>query len=120
MVFSSYTFLIYFLPFTLLTLYILPHKYRNVFLLIMSLIFYMWSSPQYTVLMIVVIIITYYSGLYINKMNNINNLRFKNIYIRPCKKSINSKPTCNYSRLYFFIRTIIINYISSMDWSTSI
>ena len=102
MVFSSYTFLIYFLPFTLLTLYILPHKYRNVFLLIMSLIFYMWSSPQYTVLMIVVIIITYYSGLYINKMNNINNLK-------------KSKITLIISISFFIFILIIFKYFSFLE-----
>lgn len=102
MVFSSYSFLIYFLPFTLLTLYILPHKYRNVFLLIMSLIFYMWSSPQYTVLMIVVIIITYYSGLYINKMNNINNYK-------------KSKITLIISISFFIFILIIFKYFSFLE-----
>lgn len=67
MVFSSFTFLIFFLPFTLIILYALPHKYRNVFLLIMSLIFYMWSSPQYLLVMIGVIIINYFAGIYIDK-----------------------------------------------------
>ncbi len=67
MVFSSFTFLIFFLPFTLIILYSIPHKYRNTFLLIMSLIFYMWSSPQYLLVMIGVIIINYFVGIYIDK-----------------------------------------------------
>ncbi len=67
MVFSSFTFLVYFLPFTLAVLYIIDNKYKNIFLLIMSLIFYMWSSPQYMVLMLCVIIVTFYAGLYIDK-----------------------------------------------------
>lgn len=67
MVFSSFTFLIFFLPFTLIVLYSIPHKYRNTFLLIMSLIFYMWSSPQYLLVMIGVIIINYFVGIYIDK-----------------------------------------------------
>ncbi len=71
MVFSSFTFLIFFLPFTLIILYLLPHKFRNMFLLIMSLIFYMWSSPQYLLVMIGVIIINYFVGIYIDKYDAI-------------------------------------------------
>lgn len=71
MVFSSFTFLIFFLPFTLVILYLLPHKFRNMFLLIMSLIFYMWSSPQYLLVMIGVIIINYFVGIYIDKYDAI-------------------------------------------------
>lgn len=67
MVFSSFTFLVFFLPFTIFVLYLLPHRFRNIFLLIMSLIFYMWASPQYLLVMIGVIIINYYAGLYIDK-----------------------------------------------------
>ncbi len=33
----------------------------------MSLIFYMWSSPQYLLVMIGVIIINYFVGIYIDK-----------------------------------------------------
>lgn len=67
MVFSSFTFLVFFLPLTILVLYLLPHRYRNTFLLIMSLIFYMWASPQYLLVMIGVIIMNYYAGIYIDK-----------------------------------------------------
>lgn len=73
MVFSSFTFLVFFLPFTLLVLYILPHRYRNIFLLIMSLIFYMWSSPSHMLVMVAVICINYYFGIYIDKYNNNND-----------------------------------------------
>ncbi len=69
MVFSSFTFLIIFLPFTLVVYFILPHKHRNLFLLIMSLIFYMWGSPQYLLVMIGVIIANYFFGIYIDKAN---------------------------------------------------
>lgn len=79
MVFSSFTFLIFFLPFTLIVLYLLPHKYRNIFLLIMSLIFYMWSSPQYLLVMIGVIIINYFVGIYIDKYDTIGGGQSKKL-----------------------------------------
>ncbi len=82
MVFSSFTFLVYFLPFTLIVLYLLPHKYRNIFLLIMSLIFYMWSSPQYLLVMIGVIIINYFVGIYIDKYDIIGGGQSKKLKSR--------------------------------------
>ena len=69
MVFSSFTFLVCFLPFTTLVYFLLPHKHRNVFLLVMSLIFYMWGSPQFLLVMISVIVMNYFFGLYINKID---------------------------------------------------
>ncbi len=71
MVFSSFTFLVFFLPFTIGAYFLLPHKYRNMFLLIMSLIFYLWGSPQYVLVMVGVIIINYFIGIQINKSQEI-------------------------------------------------
>lgn len=82
MVFSSFTFLIFFLPFTIFVLYLLPHKRRNMFLLIMSLIFYMWSSPQYLLVMIGVIIINYFAGIYIDKYGNADGEESKKLQKR--------------------------------------
>lgn len=72
MVFSSFTFLVLFLPFTISVYFLLSHKYRNTFLLIMSLMFYMWGSPQYLLVMIGIIIVNYFFGIYINKSDNTN------------------------------------------------
>lgn len=67
MVFSSFTFLVCFFPFTVLVYFLLPHKRRNMFLLVMSLIFYMWGSPQYLLVMLGVIIMNYFFGIYIDR-----------------------------------------------------
>ena len=48
MVFSSIEFLFVFLPLTLLVYYIVPHKIRNLVLLLFSLLFYGWGEPVYT------------------------------------------------------------------------
>ncbi len=72
MVFSSFTFLIVFLPFTVCVYFILPHKHRNLFLLIMRLIFYMCGSPQYLLDMIGVIVVNYFLGIYIDKADKDN------------------------------------------------
>lgn len=77
MVFSSFTFLVYFLPFTFLVYFLLPHKFRNLFLLIMSLIFYMWGSPKFLLVMVGVIIINYFFGILINNADVKSNFRRK-------------------------------------------
>jgi len=67
MVFSSITFLFYFLPIVLAIYYIVPKKIKNIVLLIFSLSFYFYGEPKYIVLMLSSIVITYIFGLLINK-----------------------------------------------------
>lgn len=67
MVFSSITFLFYFLPITLLIYYVVPNKFKNIVLLISSLFFYFYGEPKYVCLMIISIIITYIFGILIDK-----------------------------------------------------
>lgn len=68
MVFSSTVFLFIFLP-VVLILYYNPicksRKYRNVLLLLVSLLFYGWGEPVFVFLMIFSIILTWISGLMI-------------------------------------------------------
>ena len=59
MVFSTITFLFYFLPIVLVIYYIVPKKWKNTILLIASLLFYFYGEPKYIVLMILSIIMTY-------------------------------------------------------------
>lgn len=67
MVFSSITFLFYFLPIVLAIYYIVPNKFKNTILLISSLIFYFYGEPKYVWLMIISIILTYIFGILIDK-----------------------------------------------------
>jgi alginate O-acetyltransferase complex protein AlgI len=47
MVFSSITFLVYFLPAFLLLYFLIDQKYKNIFLLAASIIFYSWGAPRF-------------------------------------------------------------------------
>ena len=62
MLFSSLTFLFYFLPVTLALYYVLPKACRNGVLLVASLFFYAWGEPVYVVLMILSILLNYVCG----------------------------------------------------------
>lgn len=59
MLFSSITFLYFFLPATIFLYFAVPQKGRNIVLLVMSLLFYAWGEPVYVLLMLVQIVVSY-------------------------------------------------------------
>ena len=63
MIFASSLFLFLFLPFTLAVYFLIPKALRNIFLLLMSLIFYAWGEPIYVLLMISSIMMNYLTGV---------------------------------------------------------
>lgn len=66
MVFSSITFLLYFLPVVLILYFAVPTlKLKNIVLLIASLFFYAWGEPVYVVLMIISICGNYFCGKFL-------------------------------------------------------
>ena len=67
MLFTSISFLYYFLPITLILYFIVPKKYKNVILLVSSLLFYFYGEPIYVFLMIAEILIAYFGALLIDK-----------------------------------------------------
>ncbi|WP_297518425.1 MBOAT family O-acyltransferase [uncultured Clostridium sp.] len=62
MVFSSILFIFRFLPIALLLYYIVPFKYKNFVILVLSLFFYSWGEPKYFGIMIASILVDYYVG----------------------------------------------------------
>lgn len=60
MLFSSITFIYFFLPLLFLVYFITPTKYRNIPLLEFSLIFYFLGEPKYIIVLILACIINYY------------------------------------------------------------
>lgn len=67
MLFSSITFLFYFLPAVLLVYYIVPYKIKNFVLFIFSLLFYAWGEPRLVLLMLGSTIIAYVTGIFADK-----------------------------------------------------
>ena len=70
MVFSSITFLFYFLPLVILSYFLSPSKLKNLTLLIFSLIFYTFGEPKYIFIMIFSTIVDYIHALIIDKYRN--------------------------------------------------
>ena len=67
MVFSSISFLYYFLPLCILCYFLIPAKYRNKVLLIFSLFFYFYGESKYIIVLIFSCILNYYAGKLILK-----------------------------------------------------
>ncbi len=79
MLFSSLSFLFFFLPISLFFYYILPNKFKNIILLIFSLIFYMWGEPKYIILMLLSITLCYIFGLLIDFFDKNKKYKLKKI-----------------------------------------
>lgn len=93
MLFSSIVFLFSFLPVVMILYYLLPVRFRNVILLLASLVFYAWGEPVYLFLMLLSILFNYFSGLDIAR-----NLQDK----RAAKRSLVFNLIINLAVLGFF------------------
>ena len=74
MVFTSISFIYYFLPLLLICYFVVPKKYRNIILLMFSVLFYFYGEPKYILLMLIEVLISYVVGLLIDKYKNKNIL----------------------------------------------
>ena len=67
MLFSSITFIYYFLPIVLGVYFIVPKKAKNIVLLLASFTFYFWGEPKYSVLMLAMTFIGYLGGYFLDR-----------------------------------------------------
>jgi len=67
MVFASITFLFLFLPLVLAGHFVLPRALRNLFLLLVSLLFYAWGEAFYVLLMLASTAANYLFGLWVDR-----------------------------------------------------
>ncbi|MFI3260335.1 MAG: MBOAT family O-acyltransferase [bacterium] len=79
MVFSSLTFIFFFLPLFLLLYFVLPCK--NMLLLIFSLLFYAWGEPVYILLMLFSSIVDFSIGKKIEESDNKKKFLYMSIFV---------------------------------------
>ena len=72
MIFNSIIYIFLFLPMALLVYYITPMKWRNLVLLILSLLFFSWGSPSYVGLLLISMGVNYLGVL---KMASLKDTR---------------------------------------------
>ena len=76
MLFSSITFLYYFLPAVVLLYFIMPRKGKNAVLLLSSLAFYGWGEPKLLFLMLFTIAMFYGCGIAIGRAQTQQKKKF--------------------------------------------
>ena len=107
MVFSSLTFIFYFLPIVLGIYFIVPFKFKNLVLFIASMLFYFFGEPKYAILMLISIASTYIHGILMEK------------YEKHAKKFMISSIVISIGLLMFFKYTdffiLNINSIFNVD-----
>lgn len=78
MVFSSLTFLYFFLPLTILLYFVCKNRvYRNTVLLLASVLFYSWGEPRLVLLMLAATLIAYLGGLLMHRWQKAGKLKLK-------------------------------------------
>ncbi len=84
MLFNSMHFSLFF-PIVTFIYFFIPHKFRYIWLLITSYYFYMSWNPKYALLIGISTIITYLSGILIEKSNKITDKQkskfFKKLWV---------------------------------------
>ena len=68
MVFSNAVFLFIFLPVVILGYYILRGRARNYWLLAVSIVFYAWNKPSFTIILLTSIVLNYVGAFILEKM----------------------------------------------------
>ena len=67
MAFNELGFLFVFFPVALLLHWIMPQPGRNALLVLVSLVFFAWGSPEYVILLLLSVLFNYFSGLQIGR-----------------------------------------------------
>lgn len=81
MVFSSLLFIFRFLPIVLLLYFIIPKKWRNLFLFVASLVFYAWGEPVYVLIMLFSTVVDYNHGRLVEKHLEMGDKRKAKFYV---------------------------------------
>ncbi len=92
MLFSSISFLYYFLPILLLIYFAVPNKFKNTVLLVGSMLFYFYGEPKYVFLLLFSSIVDYTNSLIIDKYRD----------TKIAKAALTSSIVVNLSLLGFF------------------
>ena len=109
MVFSSIPFLFFFLPFCLILYYAVPYKannpyvWKNVVLLLFSLIFYAWGEPVYIILMFFATAVDYCNG---RLMERFGSTKGRRRFFLICSVAINLSVLAFFKYADFLIATL--------------
>lgn len=99
MLFNSFQFIVFF-PVVLIVYYVMPDRIKYLWLLVSSYYFYMCWNAKYALLLLTSTLITYISGLLIEKIKKID--RTEKCKIKLKKWVVAGSVLCNLSILFYF------------------
>ena len=117
MVFSTPVFLFCFLTLTLIMYYLVPRKFRNVVLFVMSMVFYFWGERIYAIIMIISTIVDFTHGMIVTKCKEHGKMR-------GAKLAVASSMIINLGILFFFkywdfiaesLQSVGVTFIPKLD-----
>lgn len=103
MVFSSIPFLFFFLPLCLILYYTVPGRWKNMVLLLFSLIFYAWGEPVYILLMFFATAVDYCNGRLMEKFGRTQG---RHRFFLVCSVAINLSVLAFFKYADFLIATL--------------
>lgn len=107
MVFSSLLFLFLYLPAVLLVYYLIPRKFRNIFLFAVNLVFYGWGEPVFVFLMLFSTVVDFTHGYLIDKFKRQGKKNIAKIFLISCIV-INLSILCFFKYAGFLAETLNI------------
>lgn len=81
MVFSSLIFLFYFLPIALIGFFLLGFsiKLQNIWLFLVSIVFYAWGEPSFVIIMLISILVNWILGLLTGKLMDVDKKKARTV-----------------------------------------
>jgi alginate O-acetyltransferase complex protein AlgI len=112
MVFSSITFLVYFLPSFLLAYHLVPHRFKNALVLVSSILFYSWGGPKF---IFVILGTTFLDFFLVNAMHRQKTKKSKILYLL-ISLSLNLGLLFYFKYSNFFIENINALLGTEINW----
>ena len=113
MVFSSILFIFRFLPIAMFFYFLTPNRFKNLTLLLVSLIFYSWGEPKYFLIMLASIFVDYFVSIGIDKYKE---KKFKRVLLLCISVCFNLGMLFFFKYFNFFLENINSIFGSSLQY----
>lgn len=119
MLFCSLSFLFIFLPICLILYYVVSNRWKNIILLLFSILFYLWGEPKFIIPLLLINYISYILGLLIDYFDNKKKYKYKKIIFILSIVFILSV-LIYFKYLFFFLENINILFATNFSFKSAI
>jgi alginate O-acetyltransferase complex protein AlgI len=119
MVFSSLIFIFLFLPLFLLGYYILPKRFRNLFIIFGGYFFYSWGAPRFALVLVFSITVDYFISLLIHRQREAGKQR-QSLYLLWASVILNVGLLAYFKYSNFFVGQtnfiLLLTHLPPLPW----